>query len=168
MARLSLTASARFRWPLALLLVSIGVTAVAAVDAQRAVRSQRATAERALQGYASFAAWSYQQHLREALTDAAREVLGPVNHGHEVHTSPRVPHARELAHYLDWDSRCFCHRAAYGPNPGIFFGFELGTDTLGVGANVSERPAPGWVVAPPPPPGGPTAAITGYTAAERA
>src|SRR5918997_4793074 len=150
MARLSLTASARFRWPLALLLVSIGVTALAAGDATRAVRSQRATAERALQGYASFAAWSYQQHLREALTMAAREVLGPVNHGHEVHTSPRIPHARDLAHYLDWDSRCFCHRAGYGPNPGIFFGFRLGSDTLGLGVNTSERADVGWEVDVPP------------------
>ena len=168
MVRLSLPESARLRWPLALLLVSIGVTAFAAVDASRAVRSQRATAERALQGYASFAAWSYQQHLREALTQAAREVLGPVNHGHEVHTSPRIPHARELAHYLDWDSRCFCHRASYGPNPGIFFGFKLGTDTLGIGANMSERPELGWVVDLPPPPGGPSGAINAYTPAERA
>jgi signal transduction histidine kinase len=168
MARLSLPASARFRWPLALLLVSIGVTAFAAVDASRAVRSQRATAERALQGYASFAAWSYQQHLREALTAAAREVLGPVNHGHELHTSPRIPHARELAHYLDWDSRCFCHQAGYGPNPGIYFGFKLGTDTVGVGVNTSEHPERGWVVDLPPPIGGPLSAIAGYNAAERA
>jgi signal transduction histidine kinase len=168
MVRLALPASARFRWPLALLLVSIGVTAVAAIDASRAVRSQRATAERALQGYASFAAWSYQQHLREALTAAAREVLGPVNHGHEVHTSPRVPHARELAHYLDWDSRCFCHIAGYGPNPGIYFGFKLGTDTLGVGLNTSEHPERGWVVDLPPPIGGAVPAIAGYNAAERA
>ncbi|MFN2567363.1 MAG: sensor histidine kinase [Gemmatimonadaceae bacterium] len=168
MARLSLPASARLRWPLALLLVSIGVTAIAAVDAQRAVRSQRATAERALQGYASFAAWSYQQHLREVLTAAAREVLGAVNHGHQVHTSPSIPNASGLAHYLDWDDRCFCHRAGYGPNPGIFFGFKLGTDTLGVGVNMSERPDVGWVVDLPPPHGGPAAAITGYTPAERA
>jgi signal transduction histidine kinase len=168
MARLSLPATARFRWPLALLLVSIGVTAFAAVDASRAVRSQRATAERALQGYASFAAWSYQQHLREALTAAAREVLGPVNHGHELHTSPRIPHARELAHYLDWDSRCFCHQAGYGPNPGIYFGFKLGTDTVGVGVNTSDHPERGWVVDLPPPIGGAAAAITGYDAADRA
>ncbi|MDQ3995779.1 MAG: HAMP domain-containing histidine kinase [Gemmatimonadota bacterium] len=167
MRRLSLPASARFRWPLALLLVSIGVTAAAAVDASRAVRSQRATAERALQGYASFAAWSYQQHFREALTAAAREVLGPVNHGHETHTSPRIPHARELAHYLDWDSRCFCHQAAHGPNPGIYFGFKLGTDTVGVGVNTSEHPERGWVVDRPPMRGAaPT--IAGYDAAERA
>jgi len=167
MARLSLPASARFRWPLALLLISIGVTAVAAVDASRAVRSQRATAERALQGYANFAAWSYQQHLREALTAAAREVLGSVNHGHELHTAPRIPNARELAHYLDWDSRCFCHAAGYGPNPGAFFGFKLGTDTLGVGINASEHPERGWVVDLPPPIGGVTPAIRGYDAAER-
>jgi signal transduction histidine kinase len=167
MARLSLPASARFRWPLALLLVSIGVTAIAAVDASRAVRSQRATAERALQGYASFAAWSYQQHLREALTAAAREVLGPVNHGHEVHTRPPIPHARELAHYLDWDSRCFCRVAGYGPNPGIFFGFKLGTDTVGVGVNTGEHPERGWVVDLPPPVGGATPAIADYDAGER-
>jgi signal transduction histidine kinase len=166
MARLSLPASARFRWPLALLLASIGVTAIAAVDASRAVRSQRATAERALQGYASFAAWSYQQHLREALTAAAREVLGPVNHGHELHTSLRIPHARELAHYLEWDSRCFCHRAWYGPNPGIFFGFKLGTDTVGVGVNMSEHPERGWVIDLPPISGA-SPAIAGYSAAER-
>jgi signal transduction histidine kinase len=168
MSRLSLPAAARFRWPLALLLVSIGVTAFAAVDASRAVRSQRATAVRALQGYASFAAWSYQQHLREALTVAAREVLGPVNHGHELHTSPRIPHARELAHYLDWDSRCFCHQAGYGPNPGIYFGFKLGTDTVGVGVNTSDHPERGWVVDLPPPIGGASPAIAGYDAAERA
>ena len=168
MVRLSLPESARLRWPLALLLVSIGVTAIAAVDASRAVRSQRATAERALRGYASFAAWSYQQHLREALTQAAREVLGPVNHGHGVHTSPRIPQSGELAHYLDWDAGCFCHRANYGPNPGIFFGFKLGTDTLGTGVNMSERPDLGWVVELPPPPGGPSGTINAYTPAERA
>ncbi len=168
MVRLSLPESARLRWPLALLLVSIGVTAIAAVDASRAVRSQRATAERALHGYASFAAWSYQQHLREALTQAAREVLGPVNHGHGVHTSPRIPQSGELAHYLDWDTGCFCHRASYGPNPGIFFGFKLGTDTLGTGVNMSERPDLGWVVELPPPPGGPSGTINAYTPTERA
>jgi signal transduction histidine kinase len=168
MLKLSLPASARFRWPLALLLVSIGVTALAAVDAQRAVRSQRETAERALRGYASFAAWSYQQHLREALMMAAREVLGPVNHGHEMHTSPRIPDARHLAHSLTWDSRCFCHRAGYGPNPGIFFGFKLGADTLGVGVNMSERADVGWEVDVSPPDGRSRAAITGYSPQERA
>jgi signal transduction histidine kinase len=145
MVRLSLPGSARFRWPLALLLVSIGVTAIAAVDASRAVRSQRETAERALHGYASFAAWSYQQHLRDKMTAAAREVLGAVNHGHELHIPANVPDARELVHYLDWNTRCLCHATAHGPNPGMFFGFKLGTDTLGVGMNVNEHPERRWV-----------------------
>jgi hypothetical protein len=43
----------RLRWPLIVLLVSIGLTAVAAFEAQRAVRSQRAIAERALKERAS-------------------------------------------------------------------------------------------------------------------
>ena len=93
-------------WPLALLLVSVGVTALAAWEAQRAFRSQRATAEQALREYASFAAWSYQQHLREQLDALVRETLGAVHHGEGMHTSPRIPEARELAHYLDFDERC--------------------------------------------------------------
>jgi signal transduction histidine kinase len=168
MARLTFPTSTRFRWPLALLLVSIGVTAFAALDASRAVRSQRTTAERALQGYASFAAWSYQQHLREALTAAAREVLGAVNHGHEMHTSPRIPHARDLAHFLNWDSRCMCHQAIYGPNPGIYFGFKLGTDTLGIGVNTSDHPERGWIVDLPPPIGGSSLPVPVYNTTERA
>ena len=50
-------------WPLVVLLLSIALTAVAAFDAQRAVRTQRRVADRALREYASFAAWSYAQHL---------------------------------------------------------------------------------------------------------
>src|SRR5690242_10443021 len=51
------------RWPLPLLLVSLALTAVAAVDAHRAVVSQRVMATRALREFASFAGWSYGQHL---------------------------------------------------------------------------------------------------------
>src|SRR6185436_11160523 len=51
----------RFRWPLFVLLASIGLTALAAVEAQRTVRSQSALSERALREYASFAVWSYAQ-----------------------------------------------------------------------------------------------------------
>ena len=55
----------RFRWPLILLLASIGLTAFAAFEAQRAVKSQDVLAERALKEYASFAVWSYAQHLND-------------------------------------------------------------------------------------------------------
>jgi signal transduction histidine kinase len=140
----------RIRFPLALLLVSISVTGLAAWEAQRAFRSQRATAERALQEYASFAAWSYQQHLRERLELAAREALGAVNHGEGMHTSPRIPEAGELAHFLPYDARCECHRAHQGPSPARFFGFRLGTDTLGSGVNHYVDPERGWTVDAPP------------------
>jgi signal transduction histidine kinase len=136
----------RLRWPLALLLVSVGVTGLAAWEAQRAFRSQRVTAEHALQEYASFAAWSYQQHLREQLDVLAREALGAVNHGEGMHTSPRIPPAQELAHYLPFDEHCLCHRATRGPNPRLFFGFTLGADTLGFGVNHHRDPARGWIV----------------------
>jgi len=71
----------RARWPLALLLASIGVTAVAGFDAVRVARSNRAVAGQALREYASFAAWSYAQHLEDALRTMAQEAIGAVNHG---------------------------------------------------------------------------------------
>lgn len=58
----------RARWPLALLLASIGVTAFAGLDALRVARSNRTVASQAPREYASFAAWSYAQHLEDALS----------------------------------------------------------------------------------------------------
>ena len=155
------------RWPLLLLLVSIGFTAVGAFEAHRAIRSQRAVAEQALHDYAGFAAWSYEQHLREVLAQATSEVLSAVNHGEGTHTSPRIPDSPELAHYLPWNPRCSCHRPLNGPNPATFFGYELGTDTLGVGVNTHPRPAEGWEVDRPLPTPLPDGRVPGYTAAER-
>jgi signal transduction histidine kinase len=154
-------------WPLLLLVAAIGATTVAALDARRAVRSHERIARQALTDYASFAAWSYQQHLRVAITEAIREVLGPVQHGHELHRSPGIPHARELAHYLPWNDDCYCHRPRYGPVPAAFFGFTLGTDTLGAGINTSPHPDLGWTVDPPPPEGGLRGAIASYTTSEK-
>jgi signal transduction histidine kinase len=132
--------------PLVVLLASIGLTALAVVDAQRSVRSQQVIARRALREYASFAAWSYAQHLNEALAYMAREALGAVNHGDNLHTSPRVPPARELAHYLPWDPACACHRARNGPNPATFFALRIGVDSLDVALNTHPDPRQGWEV----------------------
>jgi signal transduction histidine kinase len=156
------------RWPTFLLLASIGLTTLGVVEASRAIRSQRAVAEHALRDYAGFAAWSYAQHLRELLSATAQEALGAVNHGENMHTSRRIPHARELAHYLPYDARCGCHRPRHGPNPGIFFGWVLGTDTLGTGVNTHPDPAEGWEVDRPLPTAISDGRMTGYTAAERA
>jgi signal transduction histidine kinase len=136
----------RLRWPLVVLLLSIGLTAVAAFEAQRAVRSQRQLAERALRDYASFAAWSYAQHLLLTLQSIEREAIGAVNHGDNMHTNRQVPLARDLAHYLPWDERCQCHRSFAGPNPQAFFAVNVRAHDLNIGVNTHENPDEGWEV----------------------
>jgi len=112
-------------WPLVVLLLSIGLTAVAAFDAQRAVRTQRRVADRALREYASFAAWSYAQHLALTLDGIGREVLGAVNHGDNMHTAPYVPDAHDIVRYLRWDDACGCRRTIAGPSPDAYFALGL-------------------------------------------
>ena len=51
----------------ALLVVALGLATVLAYQAQDAARSHRATAERALHDYASFANWQLEQHARNGL-----------------------------------------------------------------------------------------------------
>ena len=127
----------RFPLPLGLLLASLGLTAIAAVDAHRVARSQRETADRAMREFASFAAWSYNERLELRLSAMLREALGAVNHGDYVHEHPPVPGARHLAHYLPFDSRCNCHRTYFGPTPIGAFAFELGDGDLEAATNMN-------------------------------
>jgi signal transduction histidine kinase len=129
-----------------LLVASITFTALGLVEANRAIGSQRTVAEHALRDYAGFVSWSYQQHLREALSAGTHEVLGAVNHGGELHSQPRVPAARDLAGYLPYNPTCGCHRPRFGPSPEIFFGWTLGGDTLGYAVNTHPDPTEGWEV----------------------
>ena len=162
-----LLSAIRFRWPTALLVVSLGLTTVGIIEATRSMRSQGRVARGVVQDYSRFATWSYGQHLRSALSLAVREVLGAVNHGDNLHTSPRIPEARELAHYLPYNERCACHRPANGPSPAIFFGWRLGSDTLGVGVNTHPAPAEGWEVDRPMPLELRARPYAGYTPTER-
>ena len=140
----------RLRWPLLVLMASIALTAVAAFDAQRAIRVQDRVVQKAIREFSSFAAWSFGEHLKQQLGLAAVEVVGAVNHGENMHTNPRIPEARELAHYLPTDTRCDCHRALLGPNPASFFGFKLGSRDVDVAQNVYAEPSEGWRVDPVP------------------
>jgi signal transduction histidine kinase len=124
-------------WPLVVLLLSIGLTGVAAFDAQHVVRNQRQVADRALREYASFAAWSYAQHLALTLDAIGREVLGAVNHGDNMHSYARVPDARDLARYLRWDQRCGCRRTFTGPSPEAFFALDLRARTVNADFNAT-------------------------------
>src|SRR5512135_693552 len=142
--QLSIVTHWRARWPIVLLLASIGVTAVAGLNAVRVSRSNRAVADRALREYASFAAWSYGQHLEDALRTMAQEAIGAVNHGEALHTYPTVPTASDLARYLPWNDRCYCHRPLYGPVPETFFGFEIAHEVLESAVNTHADPSEGW------------------------
>jgi signal transduction histidine kinase len=115
---------------LLLLFGGLGCLGVAVVEAARNARSNQQVADRAIEGYSSFAAWSYQEHLTETFQLIAREVLGAVDHGDSRHLNPHVPTPGSLIQYLPWSYRCLCHRPRFGPMPEAFFGFTLGADTL--------------------------------------
>ena len=136
----------RFRWPLFVLLASIGLTALAAIEAQRTVRSQAALSQRALREYASFAVWSYAQHLTDTLNIIEREAIGAVNHGMNMHSDRAIPEARMLAHYLPWDDACQCHHARVGPEPEAFLAIKIGNDDVDVGINTHPDAEGGWEV----------------------
>jgi signal transduction histidine kinase len=74
--------------------------------------------------------------------------VGAVNHGDNMHTSPHLPLAHELVHYLPTDIECDCHRTQAGPNPKAFFAFRLGTSDVDVATNYYANPAEGWRVDP--------------------
>ena len=155
------------RWPLPLLLVSLALTAAAAVDAHRAVQSQRTMSSRAMREFASFAAWSYGQHLENRMQLMLGESLGAVNHGDNLHEQPPVPKAKNLAHYLPYDTRCECHRTRSGPRPAALFAFEIGAGELDVAVNTHRDPLEGWEVDRPPPAVLPAGATPDYSPAER-
>jgi signal transduction histidine kinase len=138
--------SLRLRWPLLVLLASIALTAIAAFDAQRAIRAQDTVVSRALNEVVSFASWSYGQHLQDRLGGSAREVLGAVNHGDNLHMHPGIPPAKELVHYLPFNHECQCHRPRFGPVPVNFLAIKLGSDKLDVATNTHPAPGEGWEV----------------------
>ena len=150
MKQLPISPAFRLRWPLIILMGSIGLTALAAFDAQRTVRRQDEVVNRAIHEFSSFAAWSYGEHLKQQLSAVAAEAIGAVNHGGDMHSNPKVPDAEELVHYLPTDVRCDCHRARAGPNPATFFAFRLGTTTVDVARNLYADPGEGWRVDPVP------------------
>jgi signal transduction histidine kinase len=155
------------RWPLALLLVSLALTAIAALDAHRAIVSQDAMVNRAMREFSSFAAWSYGQRLEDRLSVMLRESLGAVNHGENLHMQRPVPKALNLAHNLPFDTRCNCHRTRFGPLPAALFAFKLGEDSLDVAINTHPAPYEGWEVDRPMPSPLPAGASPNYTAEDR-
>lgn len=141
-------------WLQILLIGGLACAVIILVQTFRLQRSNRTVVEHALHDYADFAAWSYAQHLSMTMREAVDELLGAVNHGEGLHTSPRIPDAQEMGHFLPEDHACQaavdheCHRLEHGPFPVRFLGFTLGSDTMGVGVNMAKPPVMGWLAGP--------------------
>ena len=136
-------------WLQLLLVGALASVAILVVQLVRTARNTQEVTVRALRDYGAFAAWSYREHLVADLRSMTDEVLGPVNHGDGLHTSPRIPSAQDLGHLLPWSEACQCHDTHFGPLPVRYYAFALGTDTLGVGGNY-QRNGHGWLADPPP------------------
>lgn len=131
--------------PLALLVVGLGCVALALVEVQHSIRSNTAVVERELTGYATFAAWSYTEHLATTLRQSVQEILAPVN---MLHTSRPYPQAHNLGDLIPWDPQCRCHIPRYGPIPAYLYQFRLGSDTLDVAPNQARPGTEGWLSDP--------------------
>jgi signal transduction histidine kinase len=82
------------------------------------------------------------------MREAVDELLGPVNHGDGLHTSPRVPDARDMGHAIPMDMECNCHRPDHGPMPLHYLAFTLGSDTVSIGLNLANPSVGGWIADP--------------------
>jgi signal transduction histidine kinase len=132
-------------WLQILLVGGLACAVIVLVQVYRLQRSNWSVVERALRDYSTFAAWSYGQHLTSQVRESVDELLGAVNHGDGMHTSPRIPDARDMGHFIPMDIECNCHRPDHGPMPLHYFGFTLGSDTVSIGMNLAEPALRGWL-----------------------
>jgi signal transduction histidine kinase len=129
------TLKARPGWPLALLLASLAVTAIAALQAQRVARSHTATARGVLEDYAGIAAWNYQRFLAAALDSVIVGVLRPVMHYQMLGRMHRgnAPSAQWFIDaYLDPGFRYYDPDRVPAFLPRTYASFMLGSDSLAV------------------------------------
>ncbi len=132
-------------WLQILLVGGLACAVIVLIQTYRLKVSNWSVVERALRDYSTFAAWSYGQHLTARMRESVDELLGAVNHGDGMHTSPRIPDAREMGHFIPMDQACNCHRPDHGPMPLRYVAFTLGSDTLGIGVNLANPSVRGWI-----------------------
>lgn len=143
----------RFSLALGLLVASVGVTAIAAFNAQRAVLSHQRTANGLLRDYAAFAAWSTQHEVASVLEGAVMAALQYIMHGRDLHENTRhgpVPNADDLWRYYNSQAGfrtrfCTPKRCPESFPPAAYFGFTLGADTLRVALGVATPDGDAWL-----------------------
>ncbi|MBW3572744.1 MAG: HAMP domain-containing histidine kinase [Gemmatimonadetes bacterium] len=131
------------RGPVLLLALSLAVTLGAIVQAQHAVRSHRATADRLVEKYGAWAAWSYRQHTAELLHRAVHASLAPVFHAAD-RREPLPPLDALLEH-----ERAAARHPGGGPGYGAPFYFRSSLDGAPVEV-AGEAPDPAfraWIAA---------------------
>src|SRR3982751_2940214 len=89
------------RFLMALLGLTLGLAGLLGVEALRATRSHRVTANRALRDYATVAAWELLTAADEQLQHAARAALGPVVGSPAASPYDSIPSAAALAPAAD-------------------------------------------------------------------
>jgi signal transduction histidine kinase len=140
-----------------LLLASVCATAVAAFNAQQAVRSNQRTAVRLLRDYGAFTAWTSQQKVITGLDGAVMASLQYIMHGRELHqmkrNGPRPP-VDSLWRFFNNNDRyrtrfCTPKRCPEAFPPSVYFGFSLGSDTLRVAPRAATPEADAWLEVAP-------------------
>ena len=108
-----------------LLALTVALAGVLAYEAQRATRSHRVTAERALRDYAAVAGWEFMGATADALDQALAGSLGPVLGTPAASPYDSLPQAPAVAGVSAGLLRC--------PVPGadhIGFAYDFRTATL--------------------------------------
>jgi signal transduction histidine kinase len=92
-------------WPLIVLVLTLVLGGVLALQAVTAARSHRSLAESTLADYAAFAAWSYQDHAATVLNSAVQSFFSPVRFSMRTTAEPRHPSALLGS---DGEAECTC------------------------------------------------------------
>jgi len=129
------------RFLILLLGLTLALAGLLAVEAVRATRSHRVTAERALRDYATVAAWEFLSAADERLEQAAAQALGPVAGSPAASPYDSLPSAAALSPAADSLLPC-------GPpadSARFSFALDLRTGALGVSGAVPSPPLGAWL-----------------------
>ncbi len=129
-------------WPLAVLVLTLAITLVAAAEAWMGVYRHRRTSEHLLRDYASFAVWTYQHSASTSLGEGAWFALNPILHD-PLHENRPVPTSVRIPVYLERSLQS-CH-CAVPWRAESYFSFTVGADTLDVTGGPIEADFGRWL-----------------------
>jgi signal transduction histidine kinase len=126
----------------ALLVLTVALAATIAYEAHDAVRSHRATAERALRDYANFAAYEILAGARDSVHDALTAALSPVTEAKALSPYEPLPPPAVLARTATGTLTC---ERADGDAGRFYFRLDLRDNTLATSGAEPLPPVRQWV-----------------------